>query len=55
MKWIRGKSTENWKYSSKVKIQYLDPRCRGVELKVLEIGYTQVKYKYLQIVLKYNT
>ena len=32
---------------SGVKVQYLDPRCSGVEVKVLEIGNTQVKYKYL--------
>ena len=33
----------------------MDPRCSGVEVKVLEIGNTQVKYKYLKIVLKYST
>ena len=30
-------------------------RCSGVEVKVSEIGNTQVKYKYLKIVLKYST
>ena len=39
----------------KVKVQYLDPRCSGVEVKVLEIGNTQVKYRYLKLVLKYST
>ena len=38
---------------SGVKVQYLNPRCSGV--KVLEIGNTQVKYKYLKIVPKYST
>ena len=38
-----------------VKVQYLDPRCSGVEVKVLGIGITQVKYKYLKTVLKYIT
>ena len=48
-----------WKYWHqnvlKVKVQYFPQRCSGVEVKVLEIGNTQVKYKYLKIVLKYST
>ena len=40
---------------SGVKVQYLDPRCSGVEVKVMEIGNSQVKYKYLTVVLKYST
>ena len=28
-----------------VKVQYLDQRCSGVEVKVLEIGNTEVKCK----------
>ena len=38
---------------SGLKVQCLDPRCSGVEGKVLEIGNTQVMCKYLKIVLKY--
>ena len=34
---------------------YLDPRCSGVEVKVLEIGNTQVKHKYLKIDPTINT
>ena len=33
----------------------MDPRCSEVEVKVLDIGNSQVKYKYLKIVLKYST
>ena len=40
---------------SGVKVQYLDPRCSGVEVEVLEIGNTQVKYKYLKSLLNYGT
>ena len=36
-------------------IRYLPLRCSGVEVKVSKFGITQVKYKYLQIVLKYST
>ena len=38
---------------SGVKVKYLDLRYSG--LKVLEIDNTLVKYKYLNIVLKYST
>ena len=51
-------SIDGIKFSNKcsgVKVQYFDPRCRGVEVKLLEIGNTQVKHKYLRIVLKYCT
>ena len=34
-----------FKKCSEVKVQYLDPRCSGVEVKVLEIGNTQLKYR----------
>ena len=37
-------------------IELLQVKVRsGVEVKVLEIGNIQVKYKYLKIVLKYST
>ena len=35
-------------------VQYSDRRCSGVEVKLLEIGNTEVKYKYLKSVLKYS-
>ena len=34
---------------SGVKVQYIDQRCSGVEVKVLEIGNTQVKFRYLKL------
>ena len=33
-------------------VQYLDPGCSVVEVKVLEIGNTQVKYKCLKVLFK---
>ena len=33
----------------------MDQRCSEVEVKVLDIGNSKVKYKYLQILLKYST
>ena len=40
---------------SGVKVQNLDLSFIGVEVELLDIGNTQVKYKYLKIVLKYST
>ena len=37
-----------------VKVKNLDLSFSGVEVKLLEIGNTQVKYKYLKTVLKYS-
>ena len=48
------KSPKNIFKCSGVKVQYLDPRCSGVEVKVMEIGNSKVLYKYLKIVLKYS-
>ena len=43
-------------HTSKVdKVKCLDPRCSGVEVNVLEVGNTQVKYKYLKILHMYNS
>ena len=38
-----------------VKVQYLDPRCSGVEVKVLGIGNTQIKHEILKMLLTVST
>ena len=51
------KVTSNYKCSNKcsgVKVKYLDLTCSGVEVNLLEIGNTQLMFKFLQIVLKYS-